>query len=418
MQIATVVRGAGHQRLQLVARACGVGKVSRAELFRKCPREESTAHKYPVRFPKARLFSPPSRAYFSTRQRVAFLSGDAVRVEQACLGWGTDQRKLLDILCNRSKEQLEEIARKYEVTFGKTLQQVLKSELSGFFEGKLSYLVQLLLTPAGQIDQNLLHGAIAGWGTKDGQLIELLGTRSASELKLLARLYQERHGTTLRKAVAGDTSGQYRQLLLAYIDAIPARNEGAQVDEMKVFGAVTAIHDGLDSEDPLSAFVAFLPEASELEVGALVRAYAATVRRYVSQKPCARQVSIGWSSASLDVEFCSYIYGMVSRDSLELEGGSFARWLSPAHTHCDRIRYAKETEIFEFRQRNAGAVPGRGAPGQARHQGAPVRLHVRDGGFFQEQRRFPLHLSCVLVRVGRVLGPPTLFFREGKFLLR
>jgi hypothetical protein len=206
-------------------------------------------------------------------------SRDVERIERAIAGWGADERMLLDVLCSRSKEQLLGIARAYETKHGKALLPVLKSELAGFlWDSPLPYLVRCLLTPPEELDVEFLHDAMAGWGTNDGCLIEVLGTRSAFELKYAADNFKEKHGKGLREAVDGDTSGKYSELLLAFVDAIPSRREGDKAEAEDVIEMyATSIHAGLepDSEDCVAPLEGFLPEASEADVTALKKKYAA-----------------------------------------------------------------------------------------------------------------------------------------------
>ena len=91
----------------------------------------------------------------------------------------TDAARCLD---GAIREQLLGIAQEYEAKHGKALLPVLKSELSGFFswDSPLPCFVRCLLTPSEDLDVEFLHDSMAGWGTNDGQLIEVLGTRSRS----------------------------------------------------------------------------------------------------------------------------------------------------------------------------------------------------------------------------------------------
>ena len=122
-----------------------------------------------------------------------------------------------------------------------------------------------------------LHDSMAGWGTNDGQLIEVLGTRSAFELKYASDNFKEKYGKDLRSAVDGDTSGKYSELLLAFVDAIPTRREGDKPEDNDVIEMyATSIHDGLepDSEDCVAPLEGFLPEASAADIRALKKKYA------------------------------------------------------------------------------------------------------------------------------------------------
>ena len=213
------------------------------------------------------------------RQINAFNCGrDVERIERAIAGWGTNERMLLDVLTARSKEQLLGIAQEYEAKHGKALLPVLKSELSGFlWDSPLPYLVRCLLTPSEDLDVEFLHDSMAGWGTNDGQLIEVLGTRSAFELKYASDNFKEKYGKDLRSAVDGDTSGKYSELLLAFVDAIPTRREGDKPEDNDVIEMyATSIHDGLepDSEDCVAPLEGFLPEASAADIRALKKKYA------------------------------------------------------------------------------------------------------------------------------------------------
>ena len=90
---------------------------------------------------------------------------DVDRVHEAVDGWGTDESKLIGILCARSKGQLIAMNYAYNEKFGKPLTDVMKSELGGLFEGDLSTLVQYLLTDPVTLDVEFLHDAIAGFCT-------------------------------------------------------------------------------------------------------------------------------------------------------------------------------------------------------------------------------------------------------------
>ncbi len=62
--------------------------------------------------------------------------------------------------------------------------------------------------------------AIKGAGTDDKGLIYSFCINDKSQLALIAKTYRERHGRSIVKDVEGDTSGNYRKLLLAVLPAV------------------------------------------------------------------------------------------------------------------------------------------------------------------------------------------------------
>jgi annexin A7/11 len=74
----------------------------------------------------------------------------------------------------------------FKTSFGKDLFADIKSETSGNFEK----LLVALLTPIGQFYAKELHDAIAGIGTDEDVLIEILCTMSNSEINFIKDVYQ------------------------------------------------------------------------------------------------------------------------------------------------------------------------------------------------------------------------------------
>jgi len=115
-----------------------------------------------------------------------------VQVEQRCyypsFSAGTDEKKIIDILCYRSNAQRQELKIKYKSFYGMDLSDDVKSELSGDFE---KVMLGLLMTPA-QYDASECKAAIKGLGTDEAALIEIICTRSNEQLKALKEAYKKR----------------------------------------------------------------------------------------------------------------------------------------------------------------------------------------------------------------------------------
>ncbi|XP_055333553.1 annexin A6-like [Paramacrobiotus metropolitanus] len=152
---------------------------------------------------------------------------DAKCLHTAMKGFGTDEKAVIDILANRSNAQRQQIGVTYKTMYGKDLISKLKSELSGKLEDTV---VALLQTP-DVYDAYSLHDAIAGLGTKDDALIEIICSRTNAELQAIKHAYKTIFKKELEKDVSGDTSGHFKRILVACLTG--NRQEGPYVDLAK-----------------------------------------------------------------------------------------------------------------------------------------------------------------------------------------
>lgn len=115
----------------------------------------------------------------------AAADGDALR--SAMKGFGTDEQTIIDILTSRSNGQRQEIANYFTNSLGRDIIDDLKSELGGKFE---DVIVALMMQP----DQYLckqMNEAMAGMGTNESTLVEILCTKSNEEMKRLVSVYED-----------------------------------------------------------------------------------------------------------------------------------------------------------------------------------------------------------------------------------
>lgn len=152
---------------------------------------------------------------------------DCEVLHRAIEGLGTDEEAIINVLCYRSNPQRMEIRSMYKTMFGTDLVEDLKGDTSGnFFE----VLKCLLLAPA-EFDAYQLKRAIKGLGTDEDVLIEILCTRSNAQLQEIKRVYKEKFNTDLEKDIIGDTSGDFKKLLVGLVQA--NRSDSQEVDRNK-----------------------------------------------------------------------------------------------------------------------------------------------------------------------------------------
>ncbi|XP_042529048.1 annexin A13 [Dipodomys spectabilis] len=150
---------------------------------------------------------------------------DAKKLYKACKGMGTDEAAIIEVLSSRTSEQRQQIKQKYKAKYGKDLEDVLKSELSGNFEKA----ALALLDHPNEYAARQLQKAIKGMGTDEAVLIEILCTRSNKEITAIKEAYQRLFNTSLEADVKDDTSGNLRRILVSLLQA--NRDEGDEVDK-------------------------------------------------------------------------------------------------------------------------------------------------------------------------------------------
>ena len=79
------------------------------------------------------------------------------------------------------------------------------------------------MTPA-EYDAMCLYKAMKGLGTNEGVLIEIIGTRTNQELTEIKTVFNRDYGQTLEKWVRSETSGNFRNLLVALLQCNRSMN--------------------------------------------------------------------------------------------------------------------------------------------------------------------------------------------------
>lgn len=123
--------------------------------------------------PTLRPFQPFNPAY------------DAEQLYKAMKGFGTDEAKLIDVLCKRTFDQRNEISQVFKTSYGKDLIKNIESETSGNFR---RVLVSLLQRPM-MVESIHLRESVAGLGTDEHSLIDVVCTKTNSEMMELKQTY-------------------------------------------------------------------------------------------------------------------------------------------------------------------------------------------------------------------------------------
>uniref|UniRef100_A0A8C1EII1 Annexin n=1 Tax=Cyprinus carpio carpio TaxID=630221 RepID=A0A8C1EII1_CYPCA len=142
---------------------------------------------------------------------------DAQALRKAMKGFGTDEDTIIDIVANRSNAQRQEIRQTFKSLLGRDLMADLKSELSKNLE---RLILGLMMTPA-EFDAKMMKKAMEGAGTDEHALIEILVTRNNQEIQEMCSAYQNAYKKSLEDAIASETSGHFKRILISLAQTWP-----------------------------------------------------------------------------------------------------------------------------------------------------------------------------------------------------
>nr|XP_032623883.1 LOW QUALITY PROTEIN: annexin A9 [Chelonoidis abingdonii] len=136
---------------------------------------------------------------------------DLQHLVEAIAGNGADHGAILDVLTNRTNAQRQQITKMFQAL---TKQDLLKS-MEAALSGNLERVIMGLLKPLAQYDAHELRVAMQGMGTDEDALIEILSTRSNQQLRESLAFYQQDFKADPEKDIALETSGWFKEILLA-----------------------------------------------------------------------------------------------------------------------------------------------------------------------------------------------------------
>ncbi|XP_012277843.1 annexin B10 isoform X2 [Orussus abietinus] len=162
---------------------------------------------------------------------------DATALRTAMKGFGTDEQAIIDILTARSNGQRQEIADYFTYEYGRNLIDDLKSELGGKFE---DVILALMKDPCEYMAKQL-HKAMAGIGTEEETLVEILCSRDNEEIGAIVDAYEKLYNRPLAEHLCSETSGHFRRLLTLIVTGV--RDAESDVDPERAREAAEMLYD-------------------------------------------------------------------------------------------------------------------------------------------------------------------------------
>lgn len=130
--------------------------------------------------------------------------------------WGSDDSVFNKIFALRSPMEIGCISRAYHKLTGHTILQAINNEFSGDFKKLLIAVVYAVISPS-EYFATKVNKALKGLGTNDKLLIRILVTRNEIDMKYIKQYYKQLYKKDMIEDIKGDTSGEYRKLLVKLI---------------------------------------------------------------------------------------------------------------------------------------------------------------------------------------------------------
>jgi hypothetical protein len=148
----------------------------------------------------------------------ASLAVDVEMLYDAMKGCGTNEDKVIRVLCTRTARQIQAISHMFFVKYGLDLMETIRDEFSGDVETAMEIMVEGQATH----DANVLWEALDGLGTNEESMNEILCTRHQGQVDQLEEMYldlpQNLEKKSLWKHVLSDTSFKYERFLKSMLD--------------------------------------------------------------------------------------------------------------------------------------------------------------------------------------------------------
>jgi len=134
-----------------------------------------------------------------------------IEAGEAC--WGTDESRFNVILAQRSFNQLAATFDQYETISEKTMEEAIKSEMSGDVEKAFLAVVEAVRC-IPRYFATRLYKSMKGAGTDDRTLIRVMVSRSEVDLQYVKDQFEGLYEQSLEAFINDDCSGDYRKCLL------------------------------------------------------------------------------------------------------------------------------------------------------------------------------------------------------------
>ena len=160
---------------------------------------------------------------------MSVVNPDVDALRKAMKGFGTDENTLIKVALKYSQRERVKLRHDYKAAYGRELIEDFKGDISGNFLRTM----KALFTDPIEYDASQLYKAMKGAGTNEDTLIEIIGSRPGWLLNKVKKKYKEKYKNDLEKDVIGDTSGNFKKLLISLLQCDRSSNNNPDKEECK-----------------------------------------------------------------------------------------------------------------------------------------------------------------------------------------
>ncbi|KAF2897865.1 hypothetical protein ILUMI_08316 [Ignelater luminosus] len=140
---------------------------------------------------------------------------DAEAIHDALEASPVDTKTIVQVLAGRTGAQRLKIVEEYKILYKSKLAEDLNQKLEGWFKE----LMVAVVTPLIDYYVKELYEAMYGRGTDEDTLIDIICTSSSQQIREIVAVFKDTYKEPLESYIQIDTSGYFKELLLALISA-------------------------------------------------------------------------------------------------------------------------------------------------------------------------------------------------------
>ena len=153
---------------------------------------------------------------------------DAMNLNKAIKGLGTDEQVLVEIICTRTNEQINAFKQSYKTLYNKELEADVAGDTSGHFKRLLISLLQANRDESKEFDRNkakqdaqaLVEAGEKKWGTDESRFNVILVARSYAQLRATFQEYAKAANKDIEDTLKSEMSGDILKGMLAIVRCI------------------------------------------------------------------------------------------------------------------------------------------------------------------------------------------------------
>jgi len=153
---------------------------------------------------------------------------DAHELRKSVKGVGTDEEVLIEILCTRTNEEINDLKQQYKHDYGRNIEKDVISDTSGHFKRLLVSMLTGSRDADGPVDiqkaradaQTLYQAGEARWGTDESRFNLILASRSFSHLRVVFQEYSKVCKYDIEQSISREMSGDLKTGMLTIVKCV------------------------------------------------------------------------------------------------------------------------------------------------------------------------------------------------------